>query len=92
VPEYTEEPVAGGMNPVQEENEPPVPWLMLNVMWVLRELVVAGEVPYSFTAEGSDPVEVTVMHLVPVEPGLRPVALNSAVLESSSLSATAPAV
>ena len=41
--------------------------------------------------EASDPVEVTAMHLVPVAPGLRLVAVNIAVLLSSSDSATVPA-
>jgi hypothetical protein len=52
--------------------------------------VVAGLVPYSLTVEASVPLEVTTMHLVPVEPGFRPVAVKSAVLESSSASATVP--
>ena len=53
--------------------------------------MVAELVPYSFTAEASEPLEVTAMHLLPVEPGLRLVAVNIAVLLSSSVRATVPA-
>ncbi|WP_220483936.1 hypothetical protein [Microlunatus kandeliicorticis] len=48
--------------------------------------------PYSLTVEARLPVEVTVMHWLPVAPGLRLEAVNRAVLASSSDSATVPEV
>jgi hypothetical protein len=86
-----EDPVASGVNPVQEPDVPPVPCTIVRRMYVLRALVVVDDVPYNFTSEASEPDDVTAMHLVPVDPGLRPVAVNMAVFESSSLSATVPA-
>jgi hypothetical protein len=70
----------------------PVPCSTFRLMLSARPLVVLYEVPYSLTVEASEPVEVTLMHLVPVAPGLRLLAVNSAVSLSSSLSATVPAV
>ena len=46
---------------------------------------VAGDVTYNLTVEASEPDEVTAMHLVPVDVGLRPEAVNMATLLSSSL-------
>src|ERR1700712_780485 len=70
----------------------PVPCSTFRLTLSARALVVLYEVPYSLTVEASEPVEVTLMHLVPVAPGLRLLAVNSAVSLSSSLSATVPAV
>jgi hypothetical protein len=63
---------------------------MLRLTEDASAFVVAAPVPYSFTVEASDPLEVTAMHFSPVDPGFRLLAVNSAVEESSSLNATVP--
>ncbi len=79
------------MNPLQLPKVPPVPCVMETFSELDSALVVAGLVPYSLTVDGSEPVDVTTMHEVWLSPGFRPVAVKSAVSESSSLSATDPA-
>jgi hypothetical protein len=65
----------------------------LIVVFVASTLVVCGLVAYSFTVDGSDPLDVTVMHRLSVDPGLRFVAVNRAVLAVASFDrATVPAV
>ena len=78
------------MNPVHDPNDPPVPWVIDRSIAAASPRVDAAPVPYSFTVEARLPEDVTAMHLVPVDPGLRLLAVNAAVLVSSSASATVP--
>jgi hypothetical protein len=91
VPDHTAAPDGSGVKPLQLPKEPPVPWVTETFNELASAFVVAEPVPYSFTADGSDPVEATTMHAVCVSPGFSPEAVKSAVSESSSLSATEPA-
>lgn len=80
-----------GVKPLHLPKDPPVPSVTVTCKELDSALVVAGSVPYSFTVEGSEPVDVTTMHDVRVSPGCSPEAVKSAVSESSSLSETDPA-
>ncbi len=86
VPEKICEPV----NPVQLPKLAPEPSSTVKLRFVPKPLVCVKEEPYSFTADGKVPEDVTAIQRCPVCPGRRLVTLNIAVPESSSLSRTVP--
>ena len=90
VPLYTSAPLANGVNPLQDPNDPPLPCTTFNAMFAARSFVDAGSVAYKCTDEAKLPELLTTMHFVPVEPGFRFAAVNAAVLSSSSANATVP--